>query len=463
MDTEVTNVTRPGLSFSRLLGAWYSVFPFKLSELTLGFPITYKMTERDKKITLSSHSGLRPELKPAQRKDLMHHFDEDEALENYKQEAKEVSKGLSFISSSGSKNIGGICSNDTSFRSTLCRYFRESLADDIENLERASGMGMYGSTNFTFGVSPAGRAMGIHSTHRTLLGCQNPNETVELADTFGVRSYLAPKELWLLHCYMKDEMGERKHNAKSINGLLTHFENLHHEPVEHIDGLKVELFDFQREAVGWAIERERAPGGVQSFLWTKVPNGTNEYISARKVTPVDLYYSPILDTFTKEKPSDVRGGIIAEQMGLGKTVISLAIILKNPAPLNPASGKLVSKKSPILKKPSLNDNIIAWPEPKTLFGDPKNRAKYYCRGTLVICNVSLVGQWIDEAKSKLRDPGLVYSYHGSKRLRLPEVLAKNAIVVTTYATLAADDGLHRKKSKDRNYCGKIVFVLNVIR
>lgn len=66
--------------------------------------------------------------------------------------------------------------------------------------------------------------------------------------------------------------------------------------------------------------------------------------------------------------------------------------------------------------------------------------------------MSLVGQWIDEAKSKLKDPGLVYSYHGSTRKRCPKILAQNAIVVTTYATLASDAYYHKSHSSDPDYC-----------
>ena len=68
------------------------------------------------------------------------------------------------------------------------------------------------------------------------------------------------------------------------------------------------------------------------------------------------------------------------------------------------------------------------------------------------CNVSLVGQWIEEAKSKLKNPGLVYSYHGSGRNRHPNALASNSIVVTTYETLASDATFHANKSADPDYC-----------
>jgi len=68
------------------------------------------------------------------------------------------------------------------------------------------------------------------------------------------------------------------------------------------------------------------------------------------------------------------------------------------------------------------------------------------------CNVSLVGQWIAEAKSKLKDPGVVYSYHGTSRKRDPSILAGKNIVVTTYETLSSDNTFHAKKSGDTDYC-----------
>ena len=56
-----------------------------------------------------------------------------------------------------------------------------------------------------------------------------------------------------------------------------------------------------------------------------------------------------------------------------------------------------------------------------------------------------------EARSKLKNPGLLYPYHGSGRKRDPVILAKSAIVVTTYETLASDATYHAKKDGSENY------------
>jgi SNF2 family DNA or RNA helicase len=83
--------------------------------------------------------------------------------------------------------------------------------------------------------------------------------------------------------------------------------------------------------------------------------------------------------------------------------------------------------------------------------DNKKRGSIISKGTLVICPVSLVGQWIEEAKSKLKNPGLIYPYHGGNRKRDPQLLSGNSIVVTTYDVIASD-AFHHSKKGGKDYC-----------
>ncbi|CAJ1949446.1 unnamed protein product [Cylindrotheca closterium] len=148
-----------------------------------------------------------------------------------------------------------------------------------------------------------------------------------------------------------------------------------------------------------------------------------------------------------EKPKIVRGGIIAEEMGLGK----------HPAPALPIKGSHISCLSSTPIPPPADNALNGLHWNRDLYTetstDNKLRGSVLSQGTLVICPVSLVGQWIEEAKSKLSNPGLLYPYHGGNRIRDAETLAKNAIVVTTYQVLASDDTYHRKKSSNPDeYC-----------
>jgi SNF2 family DNA or RNA helicase len=129
----------------------------------------------------------------------------------------------------------------------------------------------------------------------------------------------------------------------------------------------------------------------------------------------------------------------------------LALILSNPAPALPISGSNVPDEFD-----AHDGGGLGWdPDLKTRINesapDESKRGSILSRGTLVVCHVSLVGQWCEEAKSKLQDPGLIYPYHGSTRKRDSKLLAENSIVVTTYATLSSDKNYHAK-GQDTSYC-----------
>ncbi|KAK6437758.1 hypothetical protein LTR95_006048 [Oleoguttula sp. CCFEE 5521] len=101
--------------------------------------------------------------------------------------------------------------------------------------------------------------------------------------------------------------------------------------------METELYPFQRRAVGWMLHRE----GMQSREERLVRLPKDE-IDADQV----IYYDEALDAdgaicyvnhlqglITRHKPEDlsagISGGLLAEEMGLGKTVEMLALILLN--------------------------------------------------------------------------------------------------------------------------------------
>jgi len=449
--------------FSRLLGCWYDVFPFKLSDLTSGIHVKPLSERRKKDILSNGNTGLVPNaLTEEERKELLNDVEDDAVVKAYNEEVDEVSKTMSFKASVRSEDCGVVADSDVTFSGTLKRIASACLVDDV--CEKAIDY------RLPLGLTGAASKLGIVSTHRSMRPTGSLSiHGYEMKKTFGFTSYLDQKEYGLVE-NLQSSLRKMKNRCETMNGLLQQLENLGHAPADHVEGLNVELFDFQRQAVGWALDRERGEGGLERFLWTKLPDESRIVLLEKKRTdPIQLYYSPVLDMFRMGAPSDVRGGLIAAQMGLGKTVISLSLVLLNPAPALPLSGTEVGTSSIPASGPSLPTHAasrtssgasstdatdeVSWPPAPALpAGAPKKRGSIFSRGTLVVCNVSLVGQWIDEAKSKLKDPGLVYSYHGQNRKRNALLLAKNAIVVTTYSVLQSDANHHATKSKDPNYC-----------
>ena len=407
---------------------------------------------------------------------------------------KDTRDNLSLVGSEASRYQGGTSpspsDDDLGLKGNLSRYFGEH----IHNL-------IYSKDCYQDGVPSDSLLMavvkGLSSIHRGSLRETDNDDYQILFALLGVEKATAAKAM--LH---KDASAARRFananfiNAQAVVSTVKRLENLgHHSFGPHdIDGFveSFELLPFQRQSLKWAVERELTPGGIQSYWWPKLPSNSGR--------TEDLYFCPILNSFRKDPPRVVKGGLICEEMGLGKTgkmhwpampktnaalvdallstnfssyfllflpVISLGLILKNPAPASPDSGSNISALDSNTGANATQTTATAPTQSTKASWDTKlyretskdnaKRGSIISRGTLVVCPVSLVGQWIEEAKSKLADPGLVYPYHGGNRTRNASVLAKNAIVVTTYNVLASDKYYHSTKGGNANngYCAPL--------
>jgi SWI/SNF-related matrix-associated actin-dependent regulator of chromatin subfamily A3 len=96
-------------------------------------------------------------------------------------------------------------------------------------------------------------------------------------------------------------------------------------------------------------------------------------------------------------PSLARGGILADAMGLGKTVEMIGVIAASKAAAAAAGSST--------------------------------------RSTLVICPVSVLSVWEEQIAAHVVPGGLtLHVYHGPSRTRDPSVLAGHDVVLTSYST-----------------------------
>jgi hypothetical protein len=152
-----------------------------------------------------------------------------------------------------------------------------------------------------------------------------------------------------------------------------------------VDGLKVKLLPHQIEGVGWMIDKEtkKKKGGM-------LPKGgiLADDVRCYHVSKPKLTYA---------------------QMGLGKTIQSLSLILTNPRPTN-----------------------------EELENDKKTRvSKESSKATLVVAPLALIRQW--EAEIKTKSEGLtVRIHHGASRTKSAAMLKSNDVVITTYQTLTSE-------------------------
>lgn len=192
----------------------------------------------------------------------------------------------------------------------------------------------------------------------------------------------------------------------------------------HKDQLGCQLYPFQARAVRWLLRREGiAIDGMDSVpagheVTTALPHGFVETLDADGRL---CFISHILGVVTTEKPSmeqsytDLKGGILAEEMGLGKTVEICALI------------SLHQQRTTMDSKQKLSGGLNS------------------TQATLIITLPSLRKQW--ESELKAHSPNLkVKVYEGIRRnarngaahpdTQIRESFCQNDVILATYSVLA---------------------------
>ena len=145
---------------------------------------------------------------------------------------------------------------------------------------------------------------------------------------------------------------------------------------------RIRFYRHQFETIDWMLARE---SDERKSTWDMLP--------LTLVLGRPVFYSLSQNEFSVEPPGAPRGGLLCSAMGVGKTICVLGMLLLD-----------------------------------------RNRG----RRTLVVCSVSLVGQWADELRRK---GGLsVHVYHGSRRAERLAAADHHDVVVTTCGVVRSEHG-----------------------
>lgn len=218
-----------------------------------------------------------------------------------------------------------------------------------------------------------------------------------------------------------------------LDGLLEYVRPAVDAPEEPAPpGLLPKLFPFQRKALYWMLQKEldtRQDGAhvLHPLWWALKPTGTGSLGRT-------IYLNEITGTLSLKRFSAMKtepGGCLAEEMGLGKTVELLALILRHPRDFSapdPSRSRILMDRIPNEYERPLE-----------------------VKSTLIVAPQAITPQWIEETLK--HTPGLrcrLYEVEdgwwnnkehgilGSERKRVAEMFGNYDVVFTTYETLQAE-------------------------
>lgn len=184
------------------------------------------------------------------------------------------------------------------------------------------------------------------------------------------------------------------------------------------DVLTVQLYPFQEQTVRWMLDKENDRHCLNDYFWeerffTKTDGKSNG----------SFFYFPMTGEVRVNRPPRMRGGMVTEEMGLGKTIEALALIAAQKTEHARVEVEVQCQKKP--KDMFVDDGIVHMKRLKAMnkeqafsehvfhHGDKVHEdflerpfpqkigvSRWPAKTTLVVCPQSLLGQWRQEAISK---------------------------------------------------------------
>ncbi|CAL9242169.1 unnamed protein product [Arabidopsis halleri] len=251
--------------------------------------------------------------------------------------------------------------------------------------------------------------------------------SLNLEDDYDERAALLAIAKRRKGCQQSLEQNKDEEEAPEsyMNRVVGAADSYNLEEMEAPSTLTCNLRPYQKQALYWMSESEKGID-VEKAAETLHPCWEAYRICDERAP--SIYLNIFSGEATIQFPTATqmaRGGILADAMGLGKTVMTIALILARPGRGNPET------------EDGLAADVIAdnrkRKESHTALTTVKAKG-----GTLIICPMALLSQWKDELETHSKpDTVSVLVYYGGDRTHDAKAIASHDVVLTTYGVLTS--------------------------
>ncbi|KAF2300729.1 hypothetical protein GH714_015396 [Hevea brasiliensis] len=212
--------------------------------------------------------------------------------------------------------------------------------------------------------------------------------------------------------------------------------------------LQCELRPYQKQALYWMIQLEKGKCAEEGAI-TLHPCWEAYHLADKRELVV--YLNTFSGDATVEFPSTLqmaRGGIVLLKdsggcYGTRKTIMTIALLLAQSERDRSSSSRSVSH---LPNEDGDIDDILVSPNPLKKFKKfsgfdklMKQKKILADGGNLIICPMTLLGQWKAEIETHAQPGSLsIYVHYGQSRTKDTKLLAQNDVVITTYGVLASE-------------------------